>query len=245
MISIGFDPSLRAYGWAVHDSSATGLKRRVASGHEGTLPSTVPVARFLHFQAMVKDLLDKHDVDVVGIESPAYEAGPFQSIHFGLMMFSLVPIFEARKDVVMFDPSTLKYLAREDPARKGAMGKLDMQRKVQVDTMDTKVIDNNEADAYLCAKFAARMKSMALGLIRPEDLTRTERRAFVERTKTVKSGLGKKKKRVGYAFRENSRFFRFSQVPHGSVGLPSKSSIHPDILQYLEDVESVDSVHSL
>jgi Holliday junction resolvasome RuvABC endonuclease subunit len=237
MLSIGFDPSLRAYGWAVHDDSVKGLKRRVSSGHEGTLPSTVPVARFLHFQAMVKDLLGKHDVDVVGIESPAYEAGPFQSIHFGLMMFSLVPIFEARKDVVMFDPSTLKYLAREDPAKKGAMGKLDMQRKVQVDTMDTKVIDNNEADAYLVAKFAARMKSLATGLIRPGDLTGTELRAFVERTKSVKSGLGRKKKRVGYAFRENSRFFRFSQVPRGSVSLPSKSGINPDVLTYLESLE--------
>lgn len=245
MISIGFDPSLRAYGWAVHDGAAKGLKRRVASGHEGTLPSTVPVARFLHFQAMVKDLLSKHDVDVVGIESPAYEAGPFQSIHFGLMMFSLVPIFEARKDVVMFDPSTLKYLAREDPAKKGAMGKLDMQRKVQVDTMDVKVIDNNEADAYLCAKFAARMVSLADGKLRPEDLTETERRAFVERSRTVKSGLKKRKKRVGYAFRENSRFFRFSQVPKGSVSLPEKGSIHPDVLKYLEDVEAIDAVHAL
>lgn len=237
MLAIGFDPSLRAYGWAVHDDSAKGLKRRVASGHEGTLPSTVPVARFLHFQAMVKDLLGKHDVDVVGIESPAYEAGPFQSIHFGLMMFSLVPIFEARKDVVMFDPSTLKYLAREDPAKKGAMGKLDMQRKVQVDTMDTKVIDNNEADAYLVARYSARMMQLVKGEIQPEQLTECERRVFLTREKTVKK-LGKKvKKRVSHVFRENSRFFRFSQVPPGKVDLPQRASIRGDLLGFLDSLD--------
>jgi len=71
VITLGLDPSLRSYGWAVHDNTKTGPARRVASGHEGTLPSTVPVARFMHFRALVKDLIAKYNAEVVGIESPA------------------------------------------------------------------------------------------------------------------------------------------------------------------------------
>lgn len=237
MLVLGLDPSLTAFGWALHDDAADGRARRPSSGHEGTLPSSVPVARYLQHQAMVEDVLARNNVAAVGIESPAYEAGPFQTIHFGLMMFSLVPIFEARKDVVLFDPATLKYLAREDPARKGAMGKMDMQRRVQLDTMDTRVIDNNEADAYLVGKYTARMMRLADGSLRPEDLTPCERRVFLERQKTVKRMGQKVRKRVAHAFRENSRFFRFSLVPPGEVKLPQKSSVRPEILDFLSSLE--------
>jgi hypothetical protein len=236
MLVLGLDPSLTAFGWALHDDAAEGRARRPASGHEGTLPSSVPVARFLHHQEMVRDVLARHPVEAVGIESPAYDAGPFQTIHFGLMMFSLVPIFEARKDVVLFDPATLKYLARETTNKKGAMGKLDMQRKVQVDTMDTRVIDNNEADAYLVGKYAARMMRLVGGSLRPEDLTETERRVFLTREKTVKRMGQRVKKRVSHAFRENSRFFRFSLVPPGDVRLPSRS-VDPKLVDFLDKLE--------
>lgn len=239
MITLGLDPSLRAYGWAVHDSSAKGRARRVASGHEGTLPSVVPVARFLHFQALVQDLLRRHpQVEAVGMESPAYEAGPFQSIHFGLMMFSQVPVFELRKELVLFDPTTLKYLAKEDPAkRKGTMGKADMQRQVQLDTMDVRVIDNNEADAYLVALYAARFMDMMAGRVDPSALTPSERAVFLGRKRRVKTRAGVRTKSMAHAFRENSRFFQFSQVPQGSVSLPQKGSISPRITEFLESLE--------
>lgn len=237
MLVLGLDPSLTAFGWALHDDEAVGRARRRDSGHEGTLPSTVPVARFMHHQEMVRDVLSRNAVDAVCIESPAYDAGPFQTIHFGLMLFSLVPIFEARRDVVLFDPATLKYLARETTDRKGAMGKLDMQRRVQVDTMDTKVIDNNEADAYLCAKYGARMMRLVNGLLRPEELTETERRVFLTREKTVKRMGQRVKKRVSHAFRENSRFFRFSLVPPGDVRLPQRSAVRKDLLDFLESID--------
>lgn len=243
MLSLGLDPSLRAYGWAVHDSSASGLPRRVASGHEGTLSSSVPVARFMHFRAMVADLLDRHPgVSVVGIESPAYEAGPFQSIHFGLMMYSLEAVFERRKDVVLYDPTTLKYMAKGDPSqRKGPMHKMDMQRVVQLDTMDTRVIDNNEADAYLVALFAARFAAVNAGSVDPSALTPAEHAVFVGRKRTVKRGKARAVKRVAHAFRPNSRFFEFSKVPAGSVTLPKKA-INQSLLEYIEGLEAEEAV---
>jgi hypothetical protein len=182
--------------------------------------------------------MDRYKPDIIGIESPAYQAGPFQRIHFGLMMFTLEAVFERRVDCVLFDPSTLKLLARQDPQqRKGTMGKLDMQRAVQIDTMDASVIDNNEADAYLVALYAARFAQLRDGVIRPEDLTPSERSVFITRSRRVKTVRGVVTKRVAHVFRENSRYFSFSKIPPGSISLPGKSEIDPGISKYLEDME--------
>ena len=62
-----------------------GLERRIASAHHGTLSSSVPVARFIHFQSIVKDLIERYKPDAVGIESPAYGGNiQFVAVHFGL-----------------------------------------------------------------------------------------------------------------------------------------------------------------
>ena len=238
---LGLDPSLTAYGWAIHDDEQTGLKRRLASGHEGTLSTTVPVVRFMHMRALVSSLLKRHEVSAVGIESPAYQAGPFQRIHFGLMMYSIESIFEKRLDCVLYDPATLKLLTKGDPAkRKGTMAKMDMQRAVQIDTMDANPIDNNEADAYLIAKYTARFSRFRNGTLDPSDLEPSERRVFLERSRRVKTMRGVVRKRVAHVFRENSRFFSFSQIPQGSVSLPSKSEVDPEILAFLESIEDAE-----
>jgi Holliday junction resolvasome RuvABC endonuclease subunit len=238
MRTLGLDPSLRSYGWAIHDDTKKGSERRVASGHEETISTTVPVVRFMHFRALVASLITRFGPEIVGIESPAYQAGPFQRIHFSLMMFSLESIFEKRLDCVLYDPATLKLLAKEDPAkRKGSMSKLDMQRQVQLDTMDPMVIDNNEADAFLVAKYSARFKRLWVGDIKPGDLTPSEMRVFLARSRRVKTMAGVVRKRVAHAFRENNRFFSFSQIPQGSVSLPIKSEVRPEILQFLESLE--------
>ena len=235
MISLGIDPSLRSYGFAVHNSEAIGMSRRIASGHGGMLSDNVLVARLMHFRSVIKSLLITYpDIDVVGIESPAYDAGPFSYIHHSLMMFCLEPIFECRRDVVLYDPTTLKYLAKGDPkTKKGIMSKSDMQRKVQIDTMDTKVINNDEADAYLVAYFSARFYSLHNGKLDPSDLTPAEKATFISRTKRTKSGVIK---RTAYAFRSNSRFFEFSKIPTGSVSLPKKH-VNASLLNYIESMK--------
>ena len=237
---LGLDPSLSAYGWAIHDDEQVGTKRRVISGHEGTLPNTVPVCRFMHFRALVASLLNRYDVDLVGIESPAYQAGPFQRIHFGLMMYSSESVFEKRLDFVLYDPSTLKMLAKGDPKKHGIMSKLDMQRRVQIDTIDPVSIDNNEADAYLVAKYAARFMRLKRGDIKPTDLEASERSVFLERSRRVKTMKGVVTKRVAHVFRENSRYFQFSSIPAGQITLPAKTAIEPSILSFLESLDVSD-----
>jgi Holliday junction resolvasome RuvABC endonuclease subunit len=232
MRTLGLDPSLRAFGWAIYDSSPhiAPRQRRVDSGYEGTLSLNVPVARFMHFREMVRNLLKEHEVDAVGIESPAYQGGPFSENHFGLMMYALEAIFEQRKDCVLFDPTTLKFLTGKATASKS-----DMQRFVQLDTMDTEIINNNEADAYCIAKFAARFLEVRDGTLPPWGLKESEKRTFLTKTRKIKTASGNKiVKRTAHTFRENSRYFAFSKIPSGSVNLPSKSSINSSLLEWLE-----------
>lgn len=232
MRSIGFDPSLRSYGWCVYDSIAPRPKDRlIFSGHEGTLSVNVPVARFMHYRSLVKDLLSRFKVDVIGIESPAYGGGPFDSIHFGLMLFSLEAAFEARMDCVLFDPATVKL----STVGKGNATKQDMQRFVQLDRVCPDQVQADEADAYCVAREATRFTELRTGIIKPEDLSPQERRVFLERKKR-KKGLGGRVvvKKTAHVFRENSRFFSFSRVPEGSVNLPNKENIRPELLAWLQ-----------
>ena len=202
-----------------------------ASGHEGTLSDLVPVARFMHFRALVSDLLRRFSVDGVGIESPAYGGGPFSETHFGLMMFSLEAVFEARKDTVLFDPATLKIMA----AGKGDASKTDMQKAVQMDTMNPGQIQSDEADAYCVAKHAARFLMLRSGALSPDDLSPKERRVFLERQRKRKlMGKSVMVKKTAHVFRENSRFFTFSSVPPGDVKLPERSMIDQGLLSWLE-----------
>jgi hypothetical protein len=175
----------------------------------------------------------------VGIESPAYGGNiQFTAIHFGLMLFSLVPIFEARIDCVLFDPATLKLLAKEDSKfKKGLMGKLDMQRRVQILTNDHHALNDNEADAFLVAYYTARLIGLMKGEIKPEELTPSEKQVFVLRTKRVKTIKGIKIKRIGHIFRANSRYFELSKIPAGDVALPKKSEINKEIIEFLESLE--------
>ena len=230
MRALGLDPSLRSYGWCVYDSLAEGKEKRVASGHEATLPSTVPEARFIHFRALVRDLLRRWRVDVVGLESPAYGGGAYSETHFGLMMYSREAVFESRTDLVLFDPTTLKYLTGKSDASKS-----DMQRFVQLQTMDPDPLQADEADAFCAAHFAVRFMKVRSGELDPDAISRQERRVFLQRTKTVKTIRGKRRRRTAHAFRENSRFFQFSKVPEGSTDLPDKDLVEPGLLAWLED----------
>ncbi len=230
MRALGLDPSLSAFGWCVYDSAAELRPRRlVASGHEGTLSDLVPVARFMHARSVVDSLLRRFDVDVVGIESPAFDGGPFTTTHYALMMFALEPIFERRKDCVLFDPTTLKLMS----TGKSAASKADMQKAVQIDRMSTEMVQSDESDAYHVAKGAARFLMLWRGELSPEDLTEHEQRVFLKRVKKPKKASRAPVRKMAHVFRQNSRFYEMSRIPPGSVSLPDRSEIRPELLEWL------------
>jgi Holliday junction resolvasome RuvABC endonuclease subunit len=230
MRALGIDPSLTSLGYCVYDSEAlTRPRRLVHSGHEGTLGDLVPVARFMHARTVVESLLRRFDVDVVGVESPAFTAGPFSTTHFALMMFISEVVFERRKDFVLFDPTTLKLIS----AGKSTASKSEMQRAVQLDRMSTELTQADEADAYHIGKSAARFTMLRKGLLGPEDLDENEKHVFLKREKKSKKASSKPVRKVAHIFRANSRYFEFSRVPPGSVSLPDRSEIRPELLEWL------------
>lgn len=147
-------------------------------------------------------------------------------------MYSLEAAFQFRIDTVLFDPVTLKMIS----TGRGDASKSDMQRAVQLDTVNPDTIMADEADAYCVAKHAARFMLLRSGDLSPDDLSKKEKSAFLERKRKKKSILGKTVivKRTAHIFRENNRFFSFSSIPEGDVNLPDKSMINSDLLQWLE-----------
>jgi Holliday junction resolvasome RuvABC endonuclease subunit len=230
MRSLGLDPSLLSYGWTIYDDEAEGLGKIVSSGHPKTLSTTVPVARYVHFRQTILDLLSRFKVDVVGLESPAYGGGEFSERHFGLMMFSSEAVFEKRKDFVLYDPSTVKYLATGSNRAQ----KSDMIRHAQLELKTTRSLQADEVDAYHVAKFALRFYQLKLGLLAPEDLTDPEKRVFLLRTKRRKTKFGIRTKRTAQIFRENNRYFMFSKVPEKITSLPEKDEVDPSLLSWIE-----------
>jgi hypothetical protein len=214
MITLGMDPSITGFGWCVHDSNATGMARVIAKGCFSTSPDEVFVTRYMSLRESVGGLLDKHpEIEAVGVESPPFGETWSEGL-YGLYLYVAEAIYLRRKDVVYFDPTTLKMLAKIDPdARRGKMFKIDMVNAAKADTDLKSRWNHNEADAYLLAKFAARFWAFYNGTITEDQLTPSEYHAFA-RTHTFKKGekAGQTVK-FGAVYKEDRRFFRFSQIP--------------------------------
>lgn len=210
---LGFDPSITNFGWCIHDSSASGPARVVARGRFQTSAKTIFVKRYMEFRDYVTALLNDHpDVVAVGIESPVY-GEQWSPGAYALFVYVTEVVYTLRKDVVFFDPGTVKMLAKIDPkSRPGKMFKQDMVAAARADTGITAPFNHNEADAYHVARFAARFFLLLDEEISEADLTPAELRAFT-RVHTFKKGkrAGEVVK-IGAMFKENSRFHRFSRL---------------------------------
>ena len=211
MITLGLDPSLTGFGWCVHNSDFVGPARIIGRGHHGTSAKAVFVSRYAEMRSLVQDLLRTYpQVDAVGVESPPFGELWSEGL-YGLFLYVNEALYIARKDVVFFDPLTVKALVKQDPSVvKGKMRKSDMVEAAKADTGITGRFDHNEADAYHIARFAARFWTFQQGLITEVDLTPSELHTFA-RTHTYSRGQhAGETVRKGTVFRENDRFFRYS-----------------------------------
>ncbi len=212
MITLGLDPSLSGFGWCVHDSSKLGPERIVQSGVISTSPKTIWVKRNTDLRDDVARILDRYlIIEAVGVESP-YSGDFWSERAYGLFLMINEAIFSRRKDVVFFDPSTLKMLAKGDPsARRGKMSKGDMVDAAKAET--GKRLNHNAADAYHIARSAARFWMLFHEQITEEDLLPAELHAFTRIHTFVRGKRAGQTERVGAIFKEDQRFFRFSQYP--------------------------------
>jgi Holliday junction resolvasome RuvABC endonuclease subunit len=155
MITLGLDPSLTGFGWCVHDSSELGSKRIIHSGVWETTTKTMWVERYVLLRENIAKVLDRYlVVEAVGVESPIHGEAWSEDAH-ALFLNVNEAIWSRRKDVVYFDPSSVKMLAKGDnQARKGKMFKSDMVDAAKAETGIR--LNHNAADAYHVAKSAAR-----------------------------------------------------------------------------------------
>jgi Holliday junction resolvasome RuvABC endonuclease subunit len=210
MITLGLDPSLSGFGWCVHDSSKLGADRIVQSGVWSTAPKSMWVTRYTDLRDNVVKVLDRFlIVEAVGVESPDF-GDTWSSGAYALFLMINEAIFSRRKDVVFFDPSRVKMLAKGDPrVRKGKMYKSDMVDAVKAETGVR--LNHNAADAYHVARSAARFWMLLKGQIGESDLLPAELRAFTRIHTFVRGKRAGDTVKLGAVFKENQRFFRYSQ----------------------------------
>jgi len=218
MITLGLDPSMTGFGWCVHDSSAEGPARVVARGRFVTSSKAIFVQRYIDLREHVNGVLDQYPaIAAVGVESPPFGEQWSEGL-YGLFVYVNEAIYTHRKDVVYFDPGTVKMLVKGDhKARKGKMFKTDMVDAAKLDTGTVGKFNHNEADAYHIGRFAARFWLFLDGSIPEADLTPAEHQAFA-RVHTFKRGVkAGETVKLGAVFKEGQRFFRFSTLPLESI----------------------------
>jgi hypothetical protein len=214
LIALGLDPSLTGFGWCVHDSEAIDTGRVIAKGHEATSTKSIFVTRYMALREMVVGLTKTYPlIKAVGVESPPFGELWSEGL-YGLFLYVNEALYTTRKDVVFFDPATVKMLTKQDPSKiKGKMCKSDMVAAARADTGIKGKFNHNEADAYHIAKFAARFWEFQSGLLTEEDLTPSEMRSFARTHTYTRGEKAGKTVKSGTVYRENDRFFRYSTLP--------------------------------
>ena len=213
MITLGLDPSLTGFGWVIHNSAVTGSSRVFARGRWSTSSKAIWVERYVELRTNIQDLLDRYLlIEAVGVESPPFGELWSEGL-YALFLMVNEAVWSRRKDVVYFDPGTVKMLVKEDPKlRKGKMFKSDMIDAAKAETGIGRW-SSDEADAYHIAKFTARFWMLLRGDIQVSDLTPSEFQAFAKIHTFTKGKRAGETVRLGAMFKEDQRFFRFSTLP--------------------------------
>jgi hypothetical protein len=192
-----------------------GSARIVAKGHQATDSKDIFITRYIALRGLILSLLKEHpEVQAVGIESPPFGESYSEGL-YGLFLYVCEAVYLYRKDVVFFDPLTVKALTKMDARiRRGSMDKRDMVEAARIDTGILKGrFDHNEADAYHIARFAARFWEFVNGVITEEDLVPSELNSWYRKHEFKRGVKAGKTVYSGLSFKENDRFFRFSQIP--------------------------------
>jgi hypothetical protein len=182
------------------------------------------VRRYMDFRDFVDEKLREHpEIEAVGVESPVY-GEQWSPGAYALFVYVNEVVYKRRKDVIYFDPGTVKMLAKLDPKiRKGKMFKTDMVAAARDDTGIKGRFNHNEADAYHVARFAARFFLVWYGKLKEADLTPSESQAFTKIHKFTKGKRAGLEIRSGAMFKETDRLFIFSQTSPDGDGMKRRT----------------------
>lgn len=212
MIVLGLDPSLTAYGWALHDTEAEGRDRCVVRGRFQTKPRQFPdeIARYMHLRESLAAKIEELDPDAVGLEHPVMNEDYSEGM-YGLFLFSMEAIKSQAKDMVLIGPPQVKKFAKDllDRPKGWSMGKMDMCMAAAEDAGGGSW-DHNEADAYLIGVFAGRFWNFYVGDLSEDELTKYEKKTFTHIRTITKGKRAGRTEVKGFLHREGDRFFLWS-----------------------------------
>jgi len=210
---LGLDPSLTAFGWALHDTEAKGVKRCICRGRFQTKKRQFPddISRYLHLRDCLDALIEELEPDAMGIEHPVFNEDYSEGM-YGLFLFCLESIRGHRQDVIFFAPPQVKAFAKEIRGlpRSWKMSKSDMVDAAKDDTGGKGKWDHNEADAYHVAQAAGRFWELYANLITDDELTPVEARTFTKIHTYTRGKKAGKTELKGILHRESERFFLWS-----------------------------------
>ena len=211
---LGIDPSLSAYGWAIHDTKApVGTPDRCLSRGRVSTPANMEfVLRYMTMRDSLRTLIQREKPDKIGIEHPVFSALYSEGM-YGLFLYSCEALRTEGCDVVFWSPLQVKAHAREtlDRPQSWVMDKVDMVEAAKKDA-GGKTWNHNEADAYLVARLAGRFWHLHADLLTEDALTPTERKYFTEIKQFSRGKKAGQEERRGVIYREDDRFFLWSNV---------------------------------
>lgn len=215
MLCLGFDPSLTAFGWCLHDSDGVGTTRCVERGLFQTSSKTLFIDRYTEMRENVRALVERmgatYGVVRVGQESPVFGESYSEGL-YGLYLYTCEALRAAKVDVVFFSPGQGKAHARDFLHRpKGwKMGKPDMVEAAKMECGGKGTWNHNIADAFWIARAAARFWLFHDRAIREDSLTPAELQQFT-RIHTYQRGKhAGETVETGILYRENERYFCWS-----------------------------------
>lgn len=221
MLVLGLDPSLTGFGWAVHDTEAEGQARCPLRGRWTTKAKDLFVERNTVMREHVRKLVLDTGIVRLGVEFPIF-GELYSEGMYGLFLFVCEALWTEKRDAVFFSPMQTKAHARLHLGRPKTwkMLKPDMIEAAKADTGGKGRWSNDEADAYWAARTGARFWMLYDGLITIADLTPVEQQQFTK-IHTFQRGIkAGRTVRPGILFREDERFFRWSEVDDADEKYP-------------------------
>jgi hypothetical protein len=173
------------------------------------------IERYRYMRDGVLQLVRDFEIRRFGVESP-YFGDLYSEGMYGLYLFVAEALWIAKCDVVFFTPMQTKaharrFLGRPLVPKKWKMMKPDMIEAAKADTGGTGRWSADEADAYWAGRSGSRFWDFYEGDLAEEDLTPEEREQFAKIHTFTKGPRAGKTVRPGLMYREDDRFFRWSE----------------------------------
>jgi hypothetical protein len=214
MYVLGLDPSLRAFGWALHDTRATGKHRCVARGRFETNAKMLFVDRLVFLRESLLEVLEEfwaYELKI-GMEQNLYDT--HRAVDLGnVFAYTCEALVQHRLDMIRFTPKQIKSQSRHliDWPTKLDMEKAQMVQAAKVDAGGGRW-NHDEADAYHAARVGGRFWELRAGLLSKDDLSPLEHHLFLRTHTFVKGQKKGKTEKTGACHRENDRFFLWSAL---------------------------------